>query len=101
MFNSFYPSVLFLYPLKTSQNQTFCDVSWCIEMEHWPKMNQCISLTAVGKSVLDFAYTLFVGSNLFMMGSFQDPDCTVFVSNVDNQVTPEHLWELFLQVFFF
>ena len=75
--------------------------SWCIEMEHWPKMNQCISLTAVGKSVLDFAYTLFVGSNLFMMGSFQDPDCTVFVSNLDNQVTPEHLWELFLQVFFF
>lgn len=31
------------------------------------------------------------------MGSFQDPDCTIFVSNVASQVTPEHLWELFLQ----
>lgn len=32
------------------------------------------------------------------MPGYQDPDCTVFVSNVEGRVTEEHLWELFLQV---
>lgn len=31
------------------------------------------------------------------MPGYQDPDCTVFVSNVEGRVTEEHLWELFLQ----
>lgn len=32
-----------------------------------------------------------------MSFGYQDPECTVFVSNVDTKVTQEHLWELFLQ----
>ena len=33
-----------------------------------------------------------------MAPGYQDPDSTVFVSNIEQRVTEEHLWELFLQV---
>ena len=33
-----------------------------------------------------------------MPGKFQDQDKTVFVSNIEQRVTEELLWELFLQV---
>ena len=33
-----------------------------------------------------------------MPGQFQEPEKTVFVSNIDQRVTEELLWELFLQV---
>ena len=33
-----------------------------------------------------------------MAPNYQDPECTVFVSNIESRVTEELLWELFLQV---
>jgi len=33
-----------------------------------------------------------------MPAKYQDPESTVFVSNVEQRVTEEILWELFLQV---
>ena len=36
--NLFYPNALFLYPLKTSENQRFFDVFRGTEMENWNKM---------------------------------------------------------------
>ena len=41
MLNPFYANVPFLYPLETSEDKRFSDVSGVIEMEHWREMGQC------------------------------------------------------------
>ena len=41
--NPFHTKVLFLYPLKISENLLFSDVFSVIEIKHWPEIGQSYS----------------------------------------------------------
>ena len=41
--NPFHTKVLFLYPLKISENLLFSDVFRVIEVKHWPEIGQSYS----------------------------------------------------------